>query len=339
MLRAAFTTAMRRKRSGNERPSEPCFRRRRLEEGRRGRPRAHSASPIDHHVAHPEDRGRAVARRPPGRRSGRRRTTMPRRCMTISDLAAPGGREPAQRHPVLPLGRLRLVRRVQGSARDDADRRRRLSQKRPRVSTTTPANSRRSVMMHAANAIRDCLEQLDTARGRAGDRRDRRLQPARHLRSGRRLGEPRGGREAALLPPRPSGLRLLRRPPAAHVGLDACGRATSPSRSPTAAGRSPVVGAIEIARSYGATTIALTRPGTPLAEAAEIVIPVAIAEDANALMPTRVALRAYGGDRYDRHRRRRRDGRAIARVAAASALHAREHRRRDSELRRRIQCR
>jgi RpiR family carbohydrate utilization transcriptional regulator len=48
----------------------------------------------------------------------------------------------------------------------------------------------------------------------------------------------------------------------------------------------PVVGAIEIARSYGATTIALTRAGTPLARAAEIVIPVAIAEDHNALIPT-----------------------------------------------------
>jgi DNA-binding MurR/RpiR family transcriptional regulator len=52
-------------------------------------------------------------------------------------------------------------------------------------------------------------------------------------------------------------------------------------------GRSkPVVGAVEIARSFGATTIALTRPDTPLAAAAEIVIPMVIAEDANALMPT-----------------------------------------------------
>ena len=56
----------------------------------------------------------------------------------------------------------------------------------------------------------------------------------------------------------------------------------------------PVIGAIEIARSYGATTIALTRPGTPLAEAAEIVIPVAIAEDAQRLHADGLALRAYG---------------------------------------------
>ena len=47
-----------------------------------------------------------------------------------------------------------------------------------------------------------------------------------------------------------------------------------------------VIGAIEIARSYGATTIALTRPETPLAAAAEVLIPVVIPEDANALMPT-----------------------------------------------------
>ena len=48
----------------------------------------------------------------------------------------------------------------------------------------------------------------------------------------------------------------------------------------------PPVGAIEIARSYGATTVALTRPKTPLAAAAEVVIPIVIPEDANALMPT-----------------------------------------------------
>jgi RpiR family transcriptional regulator, carbohydrate utilization regulator len=43
-----------------------------------------------------------------------------------------------------------------------------------------------------------------------------------------------------------------------------------------------VIGAIEIARSYGATTVALTRPKTPLAAAAEVVIPIVIPEDANA---------------------------------------------------------
>ena len=47
-----------------------------------------------------------------------------------------------------------------------------------------------------------------------------------------------------------------------------------------------MIGAVEIARSYGATTIALTRPNTPLAAAAEVVITVVIPEHANALMPT-----------------------------------------------------
>ena len=52
-------------------------------------------------------------------------------------------------------------------------------------------------------------------------------------------------------------------------------------------GRSkPVVEAVEIARSFGATTIALTRPGTPLAAAADIVIAVTIAEGADVIMPT-----------------------------------------------------
>jgi len=47
-----------------------------------------------------------------------------------------------------------------------------------------------------------------------------------------------------------------------------------------------VVGAIEIARSYGAATIALTRPHTALARAADIVVSVVTPEDTNALMPT-----------------------------------------------------
>ena len=52
-------------------------------------------------------------------------------------------------------------------------------------------------------------------------------------------------------------------------------------------GRSkPVIDAVEIARSFGATTIALTRPGTPLAAAAEIVIAVTIPEADDMLRPT-----------------------------------------------------
>jgi DNA-binding MurR/RpiR family transcriptional regulator len=47
-----------------------------------------------------------------------------------------------------------------------------------------------------------------------------------------------------------------------------------------------VMEAVKIAVSFGATAIALTRPGTPLAGAATIVIPMTIAEDDNVLVPT-----------------------------------------------------
>src|SRR5690606_2189823 len=52
-------------------------------------------------------------------------------------------------------------------------------------------------------------------------------------------------------------------------------------------GRSkPVIDAVEIARSFGAATIAITRPGTPLAEKAETVIAVTIPEVDDVLRPT-----------------------------------------------------
>jgi DNA-binding MurR/RpiR family transcriptional regulator len=47
-----------------------------------------------------------------------------------------------------------------------------------------------------------------------------------------------------------------------------------------------VVEAVEIARSFGASTVAITRPGTPLAEAASLVIAVSIPEGEDVLMPT-----------------------------------------------------
>ena len=89
-----------------------------------------------------------------------------------------------------------------------------------------------------------------------------------------------------------------------------------------------VVGAIEIARSYGATTIALTRPDTPLAVAAEIVIPIAIAEDANALLPTTSRYAHMAVIDTIATGRRVGNGRALARIAAPRALYAGEHRRR-----------
>jgi DNA-binding MurR/RpiR family transcriptional regulator len=143
----------------------------------------------------------------------------------------------------------------------------------------------RVVMIHAANAIRDCLERLDTgAVGRA----------IAAIAACNRLdvyGQ--GGGSASIA--EDAKLWLFR------LGLPVCAYADGHQQRMSAAtlgpkdvafaisnsGQSkPVVGAIEIARSYGATTIALTRPGTPLAAAAETVIPVVVPEDANALMPT-----------------------------------------------------
>jgi RpiR family carbohydrate utilization transcriptional regulator len=47
-----------------------------------------------------------------------------------------------------------------------------------------------------------------------------------------------------------------------------------------------LVESVEIARQYGATTVALTRPGTPLARAAEILLAAAPPEDTDIFKPT-----------------------------------------------------
>jgi RpiR family carbohydrate utilization transcriptional regulator len=141
------------------------------------------------------------------------------------------------------------------------------------------------VMIRAANVIRDCLEGLDTgAVGRA----------IAAIANCNRLdiyGQ--GGGSASIA--EDAKLRFFR------LGLPVCAYSDGHQQRMSAAtlrpkdvafavsnsGRSkPVVGAIEIARSYGAKTVALTQPETPLAAAAEIVIPVVIHEHANALMPT-----------------------------------------------------
>ena len=141
------------------------------------------------------------------------------------------------------------------------------------------------VMIRAANTIRNCLEELDTAAvGRA----------VAAIAACARLdiyGQ--GGGSASLV--EDAKLRFFR------LGLPVCAYADGHQQRMSAAtlrpkdvalaisnsGRSmAVVGAIEIARSYGATTIALTRPETPLAAATDIVIPIVVPEDANALMPT-----------------------------------------------------
>ena len=47
-----------------------------------------------------------------------------------------------------------------------------------------------------------------------------------------------------------------------------------------------MIAAVEIARSFGARTIAVTRPGTPLAAIADLVIAVTIAEGSDVMVPT-----------------------------------------------------
>jgi DNA-binding MurR/RpiR family transcriptional regulator len=141
------------------------------------------------------------------------------------------------------------------------------------------------VMLRASNAIRDCLEKLDTAvikRAIVAIARCNRLDI---------YGQ--GGGSASIA--EDAKLRFFR------LGLPVCAYADGHQQRMSAAtlrpkdvvfavsnsGRSkPVIDAVEIARSYGATTIALTRADTPLAAAAEVVIAVVIPEHANALMPT-----------------------------------------------------
>jgi RpiR family carbohydrate utilization transcriptional regulator len=143
----------------------------------------------------------------------------------------------------------------------------------------------RSVMLRAADAIREALEQLDTAATTAAI--------AVIAKAARLDIYGQGGGSAAMAEDAKLRFFRLGLPVSAYVDghQQRMSAATLRERDVAFAisnsGHSrPVVGAIEIARSYGATTIALTRAGTPLARAAEIVIPVAIAEDHNALIPT-----------------------------------------------------
>lgn len=142
-----------------------------------------------------------------------------------------------------------------------------------------------TVMMRAAGAVRDCLDQLDTG---VVARAIEALAACRRIDL---YGQ--GGGSAAMI--EDARLRLFR------LGLPVCAyvdghqqRMSASTLQPgdgvlaiSNSGRSkPVVEAVEIARSFGAVTIALTRPGSPLAEAADVVIAVSIAEGDNVLMPT-----------------------------------------------------
>jgi len=142
-----------------------------------------------------------------------------------------------------------------------------------------------TIMMRAATTVRETLDQLDTAAvGAAIDA----------FATARRIdlyGQ--GGGSASLV--EDAKLRLFRLGIPVSVFTDGhqmrmSAATLQPGDAVFAISNSgnsrAVVQAVEIAESFGATTIAMTRPGTALAKAAGIVIPIVIAEDGNILLPT-----------------------------------------------------
>jgi DNA-binding MurR/RpiR family transcriptional regulator len=140
-------------------------------------------------------------------------------------------------------------------------------------------------VLRAAQAVRECLDQIDAVS--LGTAIERLAASARIEIYGQ------GSGSAALA--EDARLRLFR------LGLPVAAYADGQQQRMSAAtlqagdgvlaisnsGRSrPVVEAVAMARSLGAATVAVTRPGTPLAEAAETVIGVTIAEGPNVLMPS-----------------------------------------------------
>jgi DNA-binding MurR/RpiR family transcriptional regulator len=142
-----------------------------------------------------------------------------------------------------------------------------------------------SVMMNAANAIREGLDQLDTVTlGNAIDA----------LATSRRIDIYGQGSGSAAMA-EDAKLRLFRLSiPVAAYSDGHQQRMSAATLQPGDAafaisnsGRSkPVIEAIEIARSFGATTVALTRPGTPLAATADIAITVTVPEIDDVLRPS-----------------------------------------------------
>jgi RpiR family carbohydrate utilization transcriptional regulator len=142
-----------------------------------------------------------------------------------------------------------------------------------------------TIMMRAATTVRETLDQLDTKAVGAA---------ISALAAARRIdiyGQ--GGGSAAMM--EDAKLRLFR------LGIPVSGYADSHQMRMSAATLQPgdavfaisnsghskaVIEAIEIAGSFGAKTVVLTRPDTPLARVATIVIPVTIPEDENILLPT-----------------------------------------------------
>lgn len=143
----------------------------------------------------------------------------------------------------------------------------------------------RAIMINAANAIREGLDQLDTTA----------LSTAIDALANSRRIEIYGQGSASAAIAEDAKLRLFRlgipvsaysdghqqRISAATLGPEDVVLAISNS------GRTkPVIDAVEIAHSFGATTVALTRPDTSLAEAADVVIAVAVPEVDDILRPT-----------------------------------------------------
>jgi DNA-binding MurR/RpiR family transcriptional regulator len=142
-----------------------------------------------------------------------------------------------------------------------------------------------SVMMGAARALREAVDQVDSQVLAAA---------IEALATSRRIDIYGLGAGSSVLC-EDAKLRLFR------LGLPVCAYVDGHQQRMSAATLQPgdavlgisnsghtkaVVHAVEIARSFGATTIALTRPDTPLAKAAQIVIAVTVAEGGNVCQPT-----------------------------------------------------
>ncbi|HMN87400.1 MAG TPA: MurR/RpiR family transcriptional regulator, partial [Bauldia sp.] len=143
----------------------------------------------------------------------------------------------------------------------------------------------RAVMTGAANAIREGLDQLDTGR----------LREAIEAFSAARRIDVYGQGSGSAAIAEDARLRLFRLgiPVSAYADGHQQRMSAATLKSGDAAfaisnsGRSkPVIEAVEIARSFGAVTVALTRPGTPLAAAADIVIGVIVPEVDDILRPS-----------------------------------------------------
>jgi len=142
-----------------------------------------------------------------------------------------------------------------------------------------------TIMMRAATTVRETLDQLDTAAvGAAIDA----FAKARRIDL---YGQ--GGGSAAMI--EDAKLRLFRLGIPVSVYTDGhqmrmSAATLQPGDAVFAISNSgnsrAVIQAVEIAGSFGATTVAMTRPGTPLAKAAGTVIPIVIEEDGNILLPT-----------------------------------------------------